>query len=415
MWLLAQWTGHIPFFGSVFSRNCFEQIFWLLHVSKDDPNYSGEKINKVNDVLEILICNFQQSSAPGRNVSVDETMVGFRGRFAAKQYMPSKPNKYGMKAFTLADSKHGYLLNALVYTGADTLDSACSTYSTLPQPARIVLHLLQPYLHKGHTVFTDRYYTSIPLVLALQNCGTSFIGTAIKNHMDLPDAIRSPSFRLGNDEKIAFRCDQLLALGWRTAQKEKPLVMVSKKSSAKSVTVRSRATSCTALKPKVVDEYNLSMNGVDRADQYAVYYALVRKSHKWWRKLFFSLFEVTIVNSYILYRTTTTRPSSHSQFRRSLVVSLATRHMSTRPSRAVPGRPRKRPRVPQGDSERYNRHLNHFPAKGTRKECTVCSDTRHGARKRTAFYCKGLPQPPKPLRGGSNIFCMGGLVDRGRS
>ena len=318
----TNWTGHIPFFGSVFSRNRFEQIFWLLHVSKDDPNCPGKKINKVKDVLEILICNFQQSFAPGRNVSVDETMVGFRGRFAAKQYMPSKPTKYGIKAFTLADSEHGYLLNALVYTGADTLDGACSTYSTLPQPARIVLHLLQPYLRKGHTVITDRYYTSIPLVLALQHCNTSFIGTAIKNRIDLPDAIRSPSFRLSNDETIAFRCDKLLALGWRAAQKKKPLIMVSTESSAKSVTVRSRATSRTALKPKVVDEYNLSMNGVDKADQYTAYYAFVRKSRKWWRKLFFWLFEVTLVNSYILYRTNTTRPSSHSQFRRSVVASL---------------------------------------------------------------------------------------------
>ena len=32
----------------------------------------------------ILLHNFQTSFLPGRNLSVDETMVGFRGRFAAK-------------------------------------------------------------------------------------------------------------------------------------------------------------------------------------------------------------------------------------------------------------------------------------------------------------------------------------------
>ena len=90
-------TGNIPFFGSVFSRSCFEQIFWMLHVSKDDPDPPGKKINKVKDILDILIPNFQQSFAPGRNVSVDEMMVGFRGGFAAKQYMPTKPTKYGIK------------------------------------------------------------------------------------------------------------------------------------------------------------------------------------------------------------------------------------------------------------------------------------------------------------------------------
>ena len=109
----------------------------------------------------------------------------------------------------------------------------------------------------------------------------------MKNGMDLPDTIRSPSFGLGNYETMAFRYNLLLALGWRAARKKKPLIMVSTESSAQSVKVRSRATVRTALKPKVVDEYNLSMNGVDKADQYTVYYAFVRKSRKWWRKLFF--------------------------------------------------------------------------------------------------------------------------------
>ena len=51
---------------------------------------------------------------PSSNLSVDETMVGFRGQFGAKQYIPNKPTKYGIKAFTLADSKNGYILDALI-------------------------------------------------------------------------------------------------------------------------------------------------------------------------------------------------------------------------------------------------------------------------------------------------------------
>ena len=152
---------------------------------------------------------------------MDETMVGFRGRFGAKQYMPAKPTKYGIKAFTCAGSELSYVLNFLVYTGGDTLETPSSIYSTLSQPARIVLHLLEPYLGKGHTVFTDHYYTSLPLAMTLGECNTSFIGTAIKNRVDLPDAIRSPSFHLENDETLAFRCDKLLTLGWRAAQKKR--------------------------------------------------------------------------------------------------------------------------------------------------------------------------------------------------
>ena len=74
-------------------------------------------------------------------------MVGFRGRFGPKQYMPDKPTKYGIKAFTLAESEHGYVLDILVFTGSDTLASANPDYSTLPQPARVTTPTRTQGLH----------------------------------------------------------------------------------------------------------------------------------------------------------------------------------------------------------------------------------------------------------------------------
>ena len=62
------------------------------------------------------------------------------------------------------------------------------------------------------------------------------------------------------------------------------------------------------MKILVVDRYNQGMGGVDKANQYAVYYSIDRKSKKWWRKLVFYLLEVTIVNSYILYKETVVSP-----------------------------------------------------------------------------------------------------------
>ena len=72
-------------------------------------------------------------------------MVGFRGRFSVKQYMPKNPEKWGIKAFTMADSTNGYML---VYTGAETLDQS-TTDQALHQPARIVMHLVEPYIDLG--------------------------------------------------------------------------------------------------------------------------------------------------------------------------------------------------------------------------------------------------------------------------
>ena len=50
---------------------------------------------------------------------MDESMVGFKGRVAFKQYCPLKPTKHGLKAFVLFDSRTGYVLNVIPYTGRE--------------------------------------------------------------------------------------------------------------------------------------------------------------------------------------------------------------------------------------------------------------------------------------------------------
>ena len=381
----TSWESEIPFFRRVMPRDRFLQIFWMLHVGEGEG-----RIDKVKTLCDALISNFQQNYLPGENLAVDETMVGFRGRFGPKQYMPNKPTKYGIKAFTLASSDHGYLLNLLLYVGAETLANADQAYSALPQPARVVMHVMEPYFSKGHHVYTDRYYSSIPLAQALLQQDTKFTGTMIKNRVGLPDVIRNPSFKLQNDETRAFRDGSLLTVAWRAATKKKPLVMLSSSCPHEMVTVRSRRT--TQQKPLVVDRYNHSMNGVDRADQYTVYYSFVRRSVKWWRKVFFWVMEVAIVNSYILHKFTSQRPQTHLEYRRSLVRSLAAAYVQSAPPR-VPGR-RKRPRQPQhGDPERLNRQP-HFLERGSQRDCTVCSSQYSGHRHRTTYFCKTCPSHP---------------------
>ena len=55
-------------------------------------------------------------------------------------------------------------------------------------------------------------------------------------------------------------------------------------------------------KPTVVADYNQFMLGVDKLDQLMAYYSFLHKSVKWWRKIFFWLLEVMVINSYIIYK-----------------------------------------------------------------------------------------------------------------
>jgi hypothetical protein len=53
-------------------------------------------------------------------------------------------------------------------------------------------------------------------------------------------------------------------------------------------------------KPSAVLDYNKCKIGVDKSDQMLSYYSFQRKSVKWWKKLFFHLFDLALVNAHIL-------------------------------------------------------------------------------------------------------------------
>ena len=328
----TSWICEIPFFRTLMPRNRFQDIFWMLHVSHPDPSLPAKKIDKVKQLLQLLVPKFREHYYPSEKLAIDETMIGFRGRFGAKQYAPKKTVKWGIKSFNMADSSNGYLLDTIVYTGADTLDDAHPEFASLPQPAWVVLQLMRHYLDSNHHLYTDRYYSSIPLTQALASHRTSFTGTVMRNRVDLPDTIRAKSFSLKQGEHIAFRSEQLLVSAWRAKGKQKDLIMLTSSSAAKMIEVPAMHNTQRMLKPECVHDYNHSMNGVDRSDQYAVSYPFVRKTRKWWRKLFFYLLEVSVVNSIIIYREVTRKKTTHLDYRWSILESLATEYLEQQES-----------------------------------------------------------------------------------
>ena len=58
----------------------------------------------------------------------------------------------------------------------------------------------------------------------------------------------------------------------------------------------------TKRKPDVIIDYNNFMLGVDKLDQMMSYYSFLHKSIKWWRKVFFWIVEMIVVNAYIIHK-----------------------------------------------------------------------------------------------------------------
>ena len=123
------------------------------------------------------------------------------------------------------------------------------------------------------------------------------------------------------------------------------------------------------------------MLGVDRLDQRMAYYQFTRKSVRWWRKVFFWMVEVVVVNSYILYskHTDSHRKLTHKEFRRELVLALC-----------QPLRDETTHRQPASRDQTLEcLRGHHFPESGsTRRDCRIYS-TRGpgGSHHLTTTFC----------------------------
>ena len=126
---------------------------------------------------------------------------------------------------------------------------------------------------------------------------------------------------------------------------------------------------------------------------YTATYPFIRKTIKWWRKVFFWLIDLSVTNSYALYGEMEQDRIPHIAYRRSIVEALVTRYLSSAPPRPQVGRPRKRSH-PDIDPERLNGHL-HLLGKCQQRDCVVCSrQSASGNRHRSIYYCKTCPDNP---------------------
>ncbi|KAL7294258.1 hypothetical protein TKK_0012274 [Trichogramma kaykai] len=127
-----------------------------------------------------------KNDADGAWKVLDEMMVRFFGRSRLKQFVPSKPDRYGIKLWGLA-APNGYLFNLDVYCGRNDTSlginlSACALGS------RVVLQMLNPLLCSvskrklsNYHVYFDNFFTSPDLVVHLKNIGLLSTGTVRKD------------------------------------------------------------------------------------------------------------------------------------------------------------------------------------------------------------------------------------------
>jgi len=108
-----------PVFNKTMSRNRFEEILRTLHLADNRFPSRDDRFWKFRNFYPRLIEEFQNSINPGK-LSVDETLVGFKGRLSFKQYIPSKRCRFGAKFFVLVDHHTNFVVKIIAYQGKNT-------------------------------------------------------------------------------------------------------------------------------------------------------------------------------------------------------------------------------------------------------------------------------------------------------
>ena len=198
---------HIPFYPSIMSRNRFSSILRFLHISNNQmPHIASakqDKLAKVRPLIAVLVPKFIHLYNPSQNLSPDESMLKFKGRLSFIQYMPRKPIKRGMKAFSLSPCAWK------LYTGADNTKTVYGadvrvdpTSSDCHPPGltvagKVIIDLVNGLENKGHIIYCDNYFTSPALVTKLYKLGFGCCGTARYNTQGIPHAANPRSIKWG--------------------------------------------------------------------------------------------------------------------------------------------------------------------------------------------------------------------------
>ena len=382
---------YTPWYGAMFPRRKFQIVYHsMLHVCEPDANGKA----KIEPFINTLLGKFQRSFYPFQNLSIDEMVIGFKGRFQYKQYNAAKPKKYHIKTFGLCDSVTGYVYNLLIYFGKDT-SYIPENDANSSQAVNIFRTLMAPLQHSGHHIFADRYYNSAPVIEHLSSQRFYYTGTLNVNRRDFPPELKT--MRLEHMEQRYFYHEErdILCVTWKDKKAKKPCIVVSTNSQVGSIDLTEGRRQLS--KPIMIQDYNVHMNGCDRADQMISYYSTHnRKTRKWWKKLFLWILEVTQVNAHILYvlsRPDQPKKIPFSTFKDSLVAQLEKKAAGITPVAIATAASHRTKHANVANAvERFqgNKHLVDYDGADVR--CVLCA--KEGKRARTSYFCTGCSEKP---------------------
>ena len=136
-----------------------------------------DKFSSFREVRNFFESKCRENYKPSAEVCVDEQLIPFRGCYPFRQYLPSKPDKYGMKLFLLVDCNTGYVYTGQVYVGK------VGNKIIRGLAAKVVKLLAETLYHAGRNITADNYFTDFALASKLPLKKTTYIETLQKKSL----------------------------------------------------------------------------------------------------------------------------------------------------------------------------------------------------------------------------------------
>ena len=298
------WSGEHgkPIFSAVMSKERFKSLLRFIRFDNKatrEQRRLQDKLAAFKDVWEMFNAKLCSLFIPGADITVDEQLVAFRGKCPFRQYIPSKPAKYGIKVWWACDAQTCFPLQGQVYLGR--------------QPGT-EKDVTKHWLKSGRNIVMDNFFTSVPLAEELLSLHTTVVRTIRKNKPDIPKLMTETKNRPENSTIFGF-CGPLTLASY-VPRKNKLVTVLSTMHHDEEV-------GGEKLKPAIILHYNANKSGVDNMDKLAITFTCRRKCNCWPLALFFNLIDVTGIAAMTIWLYSTSDATiKRNRIRRSFLLKL---------------------------------------------------------------------------------------------
>ena len=246
-----------PLVKSLMSRNRYHSIMKYLRFDDKKTRKERGKDDKfllIREVWDQFIYNCRRSFTPARCLTIDEQLLACKTRCGFIQYMPNKPDKFGIKFWVLVDLVSKFVCNIIPYLGKGESKNANDLLGE-----SVVKKLMEPLKDRGYFVTTDNFFTTHNLVYDLLDMKTTFLGTVNRNKRELPLAIHKKQEVC---ETTFFDDQKGCLLTVYQGKPNKTVLLLSSEHEQASID-----SSHEKKKPHTILNYNITKCGVHSVDQ----------------------------------------------------------------------------------------------------------------------------------------------------